>query len=82
MNIRNTSVFAEEDPMLNFMCNDEIVLLNTTLVGFNCFALIEREVKVSKCAGACLSIGARRPYYNEFLTMNITQLKVMFVLFI
>ena len=80
MDMLNASMFKDADHVPNFLCDDEIALWNTTLISFNCFALIEGEVKADKCDGACSSIGARRPYYDELVTLDITKLKVFFAL--
>ena len=76
MHFSNTSHSTEEDQVPQFTCNDEIVVLNTTLVSYNCFALVEPKVKANKCDEACSCLRARRPYHDEFLIMNITKLKV------
>ena len=59
MDKSNALISKDADHVPNFLCDDEIALLNTTLISFNCFALIEKEVKADKCDGACSSIGAR-----------------------
>ena len=76
MHFSNTSHSKEWDQVPKFTCNYEIVVLNTTLVSYNCFALVEPKVKAGECDEACSYLRARRPYYDEFVTMNMTKLKV------
>ena len=56
--------------MTNFTCNNEIILMNTTLIGFNCFSLVDAEIKANMCDEACVPVNARRPYFDEFMGLS------------
>ena len=58
-----------------FTCENEIVLLNTTLARFACFGLFNDAKQVKGCEDACTNAEARTPYFDEFMRINRTLLE-------